>query len=225
MGGVIVETVAIALAVAISPMRTSVAILVLLSDRARLAGPLYLIGFVAGISFVTGLGLALGVRADLGERGNPPTAVSILILAVGLLLLGLASWTWHSRPKEQKEPVLPGWLRSIESLSPLLALGLGIGLSVVSFKNLGLILVATLLITQADLSPAAMVVLGIGFVVVASLGVGIPVGWFVLSGTRATDTLTIVKEWMTRHNNWVTAVSTGFGGLLLAGKGLAGLLG
>src|SRR5262249_23000699 len=137
MGSVIIPTVAIAFAVAISPMRTSAAILVLLSDRARQAGPLYLVGFATGITLATILGLLLGTSVELGAHNTPPTAVSVVILAAGLLLLGIASWSWRSQQADEAAPVLPKWLRSLESLSPRLALALGFGLSVFSFKNLG----------------------------------------------------------------------------------------
>jgi hypothetical protein len=224
MGGVIVQTIAIALAVAISPMRTSAAILVLLSDRARLAGPLYLAGFVIGISLATGLGLLLGISVAVTDQETPPTAVSVVILAAGLLLLGISSWTWMNRPKDDEAPALPRWLRSIESISPPVALGLGFGLAVFSFKNLGLILVAALAIAQADVSVVAKIVLSIGFVAVACLGVAVPVGWFVFAGSRAAERLTGWKEWLTLHNGGVTAVSTALGGLLLVGKGISELL-
>jgi hypothetical protein len=225
MGGVILATVVIALAIAISPMRTSAAIIVLLSDRARRAGPLYLVGFVTGISLVTGIGLTLGTSIDLGDRDDPHTGLSVVLLAAGLLLLGLACWTWTSRPRDDTTSALPRWLRSIESVSPLEALGLGFGLAVVSFKNLGLIFVATLGISQADLSPVAMTVLSIVFVVVACLGVASPVGWYFLEQARAAETLAGWKTWLARHNGLVTAVSTAIGGLILVGKGLGGLLG
>ena len=224
MDGVIAVTVATALAVAISPMRTSAAILVLLSNRARRAGPLYLVGFVVGISFVTFLGLVLGTAADL-DRSHTPTIVSVVILAAGLLLLGVASWTWQSRPRDDEAPVLPRWLREIESLSPLMALGLGFGLAVFSFKNLGLILLAALAITQPDISTVTKTLLSIAFVIVSCLGVAIPVGWYMASGDRATKTLTVWKDWLTRHNSWVTAASTALGGLLLVGKGIFDLFG
>ena len=207
MDGVIAVTVATALAVAISPMRTSAAILVLLSNRARRAGPLYLVGFVVGISFVTFLGLVLGTAADL-DRSHTPTIVSVVILAAGCDVSRIASWTWQNRAKDAEAAGLPRWLREIESLSPLMALGLGFGLAVFSFKNLGLILLAALAITQPDISTVTKTLLSIAFVIVSCLGVAIPVGWYMASGDRATKTLTVWKDWLTRHNSWVTAAGS-----------------
>jgi len=225
MGAVIVGTVALALAVAISPTSISAAILVLLSDRARLAGLMYLAGYAFGITLATVVGLLVGRAVDLDDRVEPPTVVSVIVLAGGLVLFGLASWTWQNRPKNGSEPVLPRWLQSIESLPPYLALGLGFGLAVFNFKNLGLILVATLGITQAEISDISMVLLSIAFVLLACLGVAVPVGWLFLRDEHATERLGEWREWLTRHNTWVTALSTALGGLLLVGKGLLDLFG
>jgi len=225
MGGVIAGTLALALAVAISPMRTSAAIVVLLSDQARRAGLLYLAGFATGIALATGVGLYLGTTVEFDEHYSSRTGVSVVLLVSGLLLLGFASWSWMSRPQDSETPVLPRWMRSVESASPLVALAVGFGLAVFSFKNLGLILAAAFVIDQADLSAVTMTLLAIAFIVVACLGVLLPVGWFVLAGARSTETLIGWKAWLTQYNGPVTAGATALGGLYLAGTGLSGLLG
>jgi hypothetical protein len=225
MGAVVIETFVIALAVAISPMRSSAAILVLLSDHARRSGPMFLAGFVCGITLATAAGLFLSRSISPGAHHDPPTAISIVILAAGFVLLGIAARSWQSRPRDDAIQVLPAWLREVESLSPFFALLLGFGLAVLSFKNMGLILVATLLIAQEGLSPVTETAMAIVFVLVASLGVALPVGWFLIADERATTTLTGWKAWMTQHNVGVTAVSTALGGLLLVAKGLADLIG
>jgi cytochrome c biogenesis protein CcdA len=225
MGTAIVQTVALGLVVAISPFRTTAVILVLLSDRARRTGPMFLIGFVAALAIASGIGLLLTSPIDVGTSEHAPTVVSIGLLVVGLVFLAIASWEWFNRPGKDEGPTLPRWLRSIDKLSPVLALGLGAGLAVFSFKNLGIMITAILIIAQANLTAAEDVVLYLVFVAIASLGVAIPVIWYLVSGQEAVATLDNWKTWLTRHNAAVMGVSMLLAGLLMIGKGIGGLVG
>jgi hypothetical protein len=214
----------LALAVAIDPMRISADILVLLSDRAQRAGPLFLAGFVAGIGGATGIGLALSRPINFGRPEHPSNVAVALLIALGLLLLGLASWVWWNRPRPGTEPPLPRWQRSLQSLSPPLAFGLGFGLAIFSFKNLGLIIAADVAITQADLPLIGAVLLALAFVVVACMGVGIPVIWYFVSGAGAANTLNRWKNWLTANNASIMAACLVLLGLLLIGQGIRGLV-
>jgi hypothetical protein len=134
------------------------------------------------------------------------------------MILGMATWVWTNRPLPGDEPELPRWLHSVVSLPPILAAGLGLALSVVSFKNLGLIISVVVLISQANISVAQEVVLLFVFVFVGSLGIGIPVVWYFHAGDNAPATLTRWKNWLTLHNAKIVSGSLAFFGLLLLGR-------
>jgi hypothetical protein len=78
---------------------------------------------------------------------------------------------------------------------------------------------------QADPGDVTAVILAVAFVVVACLGVALPAGWYVLEGRRATKALGGWKEWLTRHNGWVTAASTALGGIFLVARGVTAFAG
>jgi hypothetical protein len=223
MGDALGLVLVAALCVAFSPFRTSAVILVLLSDRGRTAGPLFLAGFVAALAAVAGLGLALAWAADL-DRDDPSTLVSSIFLALGLIVLSIASWEWWNRPKRGQKPAMPRWMRSIDRLPPVAAFGLGAGLAVFSFKNLGLTIAAVVAIGAAGLDLVGAVLLLVVFVAVASLGVAIPVVWRLRSGKRAEAELTALKTWLAAHNALVMSLSLLLLGVTLLGKGLGGLL-
>jgi len=218
MGEAIVSTIALGLAVAIDPMRITAIILVLLSDRARRAGPLFLIGYMSGLTAVTGIGLLLTDPVDFGRPSKPSTTATVLIASLGLMILGMATWVWTNRPLPGEEPELPRWLHSVVSLPPILAGGLGLALSVVSFKNLDMIISAVVLISQEKISVMEEVALLLIFVIVGSLGIGIPVVWYFRAGETAPATLTRWKDWLTVHNAKIVAGSLAFFGLLLLGR-------
>ena len=221
MAEAIVSTIALALAVAIDPMRITAIILVLLSDRARRSGPLFLAGYVLSLSVVTAIGLLLSNPVDFGKPDNPSTAATVLLTALSLLILGIASWVWTNRPLPGTEPELPRWLHSVVSLPPILAFRLGLVIAVVSFKNLGLIISAIVLITQANPSVAEEILLFLVFVVVGSLGVGVPVIWYFRAGANAPAMLERWKSWLTINNAKIVSGSLAFFGLLLLARSVA----
>jgi hypothetical protein len=59
--------------------------------------------------------------------------------------------------------------------------------------------------------------------VIASLGIGIPVLWYLVSRDRATATLTGWRTWLTQHNAMVVGVVFLVLGIVLAGQGAIGL--
>lgn len=91
MGSVIGELVVPAIVVALSPPPIIAVVLILLSPRARNNGPAFAFGWVLGLAIVGSIALALAGRADIAETGGESSAAgSILHLAIGLALIGLA---------------------------------------------------------------------------------------------------------------------------------------
>ena len=57
-------------------------------------------------------------------------------IALGVVLLALARRNWRKRPAPGEEAAMPKWLATVESVSPVKALGLGVALAAVNPKNL-----------------------------------------------------------------------------------------
>jgi hypothetical protein len=153
---------------------------------------------------------------------------------VGRTLLGsvliVAAWRqWQQRrqlQQRQQEPAAPKWMAAIESFSSLKAWGSGLLLSgITNPKNTVLILAAGLSISHAGLSRLDSATLIGLFVVVASLGVVIPLGYFLVGGSAASKVLKVWQLALIRHNSLVMAVMLLAFGVLLLAKGLGGLLG
>ncbi|HET9723226.1 MAG TPA: GAP family protein, partial [Actinomycetota bacterium] len=185
MGQGVSEVLPFAVGVAISPIPIIAVILMLLSNRAAVNGPAFLLGWVAGLSILC---LVVYVVADaIGVTGDSSGAdgVSWLDIALGALLLAAALRSWRKRPAAGAEPEMPAWLTDVATITPRKALALGVGLSAANPKNAVLTVGAAAGLAQVGVSAADVVVSVVVFVVIASSSVGGAVVYHVVGGDRA----------------------------------------
>ncbi|MCV2360967.1 GAP family protein [Paucibacter sp. TC2R-5] len=216
------EILPYALLIALSPISLVAIILNLFSRRARQNGPAFLAGWVLG------LGLICGAAVVLIEAGEEAYALSPSLLeSVGRTLLGavLLLAAWRQWQKRQLAPSTPKWMAAIESFSPRKAGLAGFLLSgLTNPKNTVLIVAAGISITHAGLSRPDAALLILLFVVFASLGVFIPLCYFLMGGSAAKAVLKVWQLALVKHNALVMAVMLLIFGLLLVTKGLRGLI-
>ena len=111
----------------------------------------------------------------------------------------------------------------VDSVSPRKALGLGAVLSSLNPKNLLLVVGAAAGLAQLGLASADAVVALAVFVVVGSLGVLVPVGYFFLAGERAAARLDDARSWLAFHGSAIVTVLLLVFGVLLVATGLGPL--
>jgi len=93
------EILTFAIGVAISPVPIIAVILMLFSSRARVNGPMFLLGWVVALAVVSGVAYVL---ADAGNTSTSTAAadtVSWTQIMFGVLLLLLAGRSWRNRPE------------------------------------------------------------------------------------------------------------------------------
>lgn len=219
-----ISTVAtFAVGVAVSPVPIIAVILMLFSRRARVNGPMFLIGWVIALAIVSGVAFGL---ADAGGASTSSGATSSIAwgkVALGVLLLAAAARNWRSRPAPGEDPEMPKWMAGIDDLSPAKALVLGLLLAGVNPKNLILTIGAATGVAQLGLSTTDAVVSLIVFVVLASVTIAIPVIYDLIGGERAAATLDRLKDWLRFHNAAVMAVLLLVFGVDLIAQGLPAL--
>jgi hypothetical protein len=225
MGNAIGDILPLALGVAISPIPIIAVILMLLSPKARTNGPAFLVGWVAGLAVVSIAVTALSGNAGLGSGGGGSAVGSLIKILLGLLLVGLAVRDFRNRPGPGKQPPLPGWMRAIDSFTPVKALGIAVLLSAINPKNLSLTVAAAVTIAQEGLSTIRAVFVLVLFVVLASLSIVVPVALYILGGSSAARALDGLRTWLNANNVTVMAVLLLVIGVVVFGKGLGGLLG
>lgn len=218
------EVLPFAIGIAISPIPIIAIILILFSDRAKVNGPAFLAGWVIGLAVVSGVIYAVSDAANAATDSSTSDTVSWGKIALGVLLLGLARRNWAKRPKPGEAAVMPKWMATVETITPVKAFGLAVLLSVVNPKNLILAVGAAAGLGQlAGLSTGDAIASLAVFVVVASLSVGFAVVYELVGGAKAKATLDELKAWMTDHNNAVMAVLFLVFGVVLIAKGMGRL--
>ncbi len=154
MGAAIGQALPLAVGVALSPVPIIAVVLMLMSARARLNGPGFVLGWLVGLGALGAIVLAVAGPASAGdEGGHPATWASVLKLALGLLLIGVAVRQWRGRPKPGQDAEAPKWMGSIEHFSPPKATGAGVVLSAVNPKNTLLAVAAATGIAQPGSGP------------------------------------------------------------------------
>jgi hypothetical protein len=212
-----------AIGVAVSPVPIIAVILMLFSRRARVNGPLFLLGWVVALAVVSGVAYYL---ADAGGASTSSTATSSIEwgkVVLGVLLLLAAARNWRSQPAPGEEPEMPKWMAGIDDLTPPKALGLGLLLAGVNPKNLILTIGAATSVAQLGLSTTDAVVSLLAFVVLASVTIAVPVVYYLVGGDGAAAALDRLKDWLRFHNAAVMATLLLIFGVDLIAQGLPGL--
>jgi hypothetical protein len=206
MGKGISEVLTFAVGVAISPVPIIAVTLMLFSKRARVNGPMFMLGWVVALGVVSGVAYAAADQANAATDSTTSDTIAWGRILFGVLLLLLAARNWRTRPARGAEPEMPKWMAGIDTLKPGKALGLGLLLAGVNPKNLMLAAAAGAGLATLGLSTADAIGSLIVFVIVASLTIGGPVVYYLVGGDNAKGQLDEMKNWLALHNNAVMAV-------------------
>jgi hypothetical protein len=223
MGGVIGDLLPMAIGVAISPVPIIAVILMLLSQRPGATSIAFGIGWVLGIAVAATVFLLLSGVADLGSDTGPSTTASWIKIVLGALLLVLAGGQWRKRPRPGAEPQLPKWMSAITEFSAVKAGGLGFLLAAVNPKNLLMAVGAGTIIGSVNLSGGKDVIAVVVFTVLAASSVLVPVIGFAVASTKVRPWLDDLRVWLETNNAAVMTVLLLVLGVVMVGKGIAGL--
>jgi threonine/homoserine/homoserine lactone efflux protein len=206
MGQGISAILAFAVGVTISPVPIIAVILMLFSERARVNGPMFLLGWVVALAAVCGVSYVLAVQGDASTSSTTVDTIAWGKIVFGVLFLLLAVRNWGSRPEAGAEAEMPKWMAGIDKLGPGKALGLSVLLAGVNPKNLMLSLAAGTALAQLGLPTNEAVWSLLLFVVIASLTIAVPVIYYLVGGEQAKGHLDDLKSWLVVHNDAVMAV-------------------
>lgn len=223
MGGAIGGVLPLAAGVALSPVPVIAVVLMLTTRRARVNGPAFVAGWLAGLAAVGTVVLAISGSAGASHSGTPATWVSWVKVVLGVLLLAVAARQFRGRPQAGQDPALPAWMAKTDSIGPAGAAGLAAVLAGVNPKNLLLAVSAAASIAQTGIGGGQQALAYAVFALTGTLGVGLPVGIYLVMGERAASLLAGLKDWMARNNAVIMAVLCLVIGVKLIGDAIGGL--
>ena len=223
MKTVLGEILPLVVVVAVSPINIVAAILLLFSKRPIANATSYLVGFMVGVaamlSGLTALADAIGLDPD-SDRSRGAAA---LLLALGRFLLVVAVRKLAHRPGPEQQPETPKWMNGISDFGSAKSLLTGVSVGALNPKNIAVAVASSVVIASAELPGGQQFWLVAIYTLVVSLGVAAPIVTAVALGDRSESVLTTWKDWLDRNNGTVMAVIYLFFGVILIGKGIAGL--
>lgn len=228
MDGAVGQVVPLGIAVAFSPLPIIAVVLILATPAGRVNALAFAAGGLVAVVVITAVAtVVLGAAgAADGSGEDPSTWVSLGRLALAALLLRFAAGQWRTRPRAgDPAPDPPRWTRTVDTLRPGRAAGMGALLCGVNPKNLILIVAAAAAIAAAGGTTGDAAAALAAFTALAMLGVLLPIACSLLLGEQAAGVLERLRAWMVRESATIVALIA----LLIAAKllvdGVRGLTG
>lgn len=211
-----------AVAVGLSPIPIIGVVLMLSTPRGHTNGPAFLLGWVAGLVVLGGVVLLTASGAGASDQGGNPSWANAAKLVLGLVLLAMAAKQWRGRPGEGEEASLPDWMSSVDHFTAGRSAALGVALAAVNPKNLILVVAAATTIAQSSASGEGQAIAFALFVVIASVGTGVPVILYLTMRERSERLLEKLKNWMSQNNAAIMGAICLLIGAKLIGDAISG---
>jgi|GEM_PF-189119 len=209
-----------AVGIAVSPIPIVLVILMVVSAKGRANGPVFLVGWLIGITVLTSVAFAVADAGDAATDASTAEGVDAMQLGLGALFLWLAVKQFRSRPAPGAVPPTPKLFAVVDTLGPAKAFGLGLAAAMANPKNLSLSISGGAGMAAAGATGSDGVLAIILFVLVASIGVGAPVVVRAVMGDRSARVLASWKGWLVANNATVMTVLFVVLGSKMVGAGL-----
>jgi hypothetical protein len=220
VGDLFLQLLPLAIVCALSPWAIVAVILMLASDR-----PSNSVAWVVGWTLST---LAIGLLFvlflggyDFSSNSTPTTAVCVVQVLLGVLLLSAAGWFWTRRRARTGElPKQPGWMTRIGEMSPVWAFLIG-----AFWINTTVVIAAAVDTLRADIPNGSSIAVFAAFTLITLSAQGALILYAYLLPTQAASGLSRIREWITRNQQTALAVVALVLGIWFAAQGISGLRG
>jgi hypothetical protein len=214
--GSLLTLLLMALFLAVQPWSVLAAILLVTAQDGMKKEIAYVGGWVTALVAVAVTTVL--VYPDIPQGSTSSNSQAAVELGVGILFGGWLLWRWRN-PKDAGTEKQPSWMARLDTMSPLLAVGLG------AFLPSYFVVVAALdEMVSSGLSQGGLLLAALGWVLVASTGVASPLWPLVTDREHAPETYERWRAWITTHSRAVLFLVGALVSVVLIGKGLGGLI-
>src|SRR3954466_8430652 len=206
----------LALFLAAQPWSVLAAVLLVTSQRGVVKESAYAAGWVSAlavVAFATVLLYPAVPRATTTSHGR-----ALVEVILGLVLAGRLTWRWR-HPKEPGTHSEPSWLSRLDTMSPVLAYGLGAFL-----PTYAVVVAAVSEMLSSGLGQGALTAAAGAWVLLASAGVASPLVVLMHDRDNADRIYVAWRAWILGHSRAVLYGAGGLVCLVLIVKGFLGLL-
>jgi hypothetical protein len=211
------NTVLLALVMGLSPLAVLASVLLLTMDRGKAKAAAYAVGWVVATTLVGVLTLVVDSQVSMPSGSTSSTASAWLDVVLGVILIVVA----FRHRGGQAGVSEPSWMKRLDTMSPLVALGFGLFMPPYMLAAAG-----ANNIVQADQPGGStnVTLAVIVFTVVASIGVLVPLALAQFS-SRSDEVLARWRAWLMA--NWAKVMVWLFSaiGVYLMAKGVYELVG
>jgi hypothetical protein len=221
VANVIVETLPLAVGIALNPVAVVASILIARGPRSRRNGAGFVAGWIIGLVLLVAMPTLVALDRLRDRADLPPLLLAGLWIGLAIVLFLFAANALRTRPAPGEPTEPQRWTRLVSQGGLVRVIGIGFLLAAFSLRNLALLAAAAGVFGQTELMLLELILSFAGFVAVSSAGVLVPVFVRLLGGDAADATLDRWSTWLTRHMQTITAlISVLLGGYLLV-KGIA----
>jgi hypothetical protein len=209
---------------AVVPMQIIILLLMLTSEKQGLARA---VSFVLGMTVVRlaqgvifGLIITGGQVATESSSEGSGWVVSTLLTVLGILLL--ISFYKALTGEDDPDAPPPKWMAMLDTMSPLVAFGIGAGLLLIGAKMWVFTLSAIGTIEDAALGQPASMITFLLFVLLAESLLIIPILVRLVLPGQSQTWLGALSNWLETHNRQIVMVASLIFGLLFLYQGISG---
>ena len=201
---------------AVQPWSVLASVLLVTSQRGVVKEAAFVAGWVSALAAVAVATVLL--YPEVPRAATTGSRHAWVELVLGLVLAAWLAWRWR-RPKEPGTAGEPRWLARIDTMSPVLAYGLGAFL-----PTYAVVVAAISEMLSSGLSQAALAGAAVVWVLLASAGVAAPLVVLVRRRKDADRIYLTWRTWILGHSRAVLYAAGALVSLVLVVKGIVGLL-
>jgi len=173
----------------------------------------------SGISLPAVIGVS-ELTLFVGAENIVSAVGRVISVTIGALLIVLGLRSLLSSPDPEASP--PGWMESVNSMSPPRAFAFGMALFPIQIKNLAIFVACLELIIASSLSPQGSIVALMVVLVIFVIPVLVLIGLYAAQPHRASTMLGFLQRWMGNNSRTITVVICFVFGVFFLLRGILG---